>query len=435
MKCSRVLALLILFTVIGAPVSAQFTVDIDIEEAPFQYSETTGENRVTRLMEKLKNKEIKLEYDRERGYLESLLEALEIPPSSQTLVFSKTSLQVRYISRRNPRAVYFNDDTYLAWINGSSLVEISTADPKLGAAFYTVDMAPWRAKVERQNYDCLACHATSLTQGLPGHTVRSVIPAYDGSVDPQTESFITSDMSPFSQRWGGWYVTGIHGEMRHMGNAYVKGGALDTSDNGNRMNLRNDFDTSNYLSPYSDIVALMVLEHQTQMHNALSRANMFTRQLLHDAEQLESDQVDEEETRAQLTMIAREVVDRLLFCDEAKLSDEIRGSVMFADEFQSRGPFDSHGRSLRDLDLKKGRLFQFPCSYLIHSDAFADLEPSLRTEIVEQIQVVLASESGSDAYAHLSATDRSNILAILSETHPDFKLETVERVSPPTNTP
>src|SRR5690606_34679598 len=154
---------------------------------------------------------------------------------SQTLVFSKTSMQVRYISRRNPRAIYFNDDTYLGWINGSSVVEISTYDPHLGAAFYTVDMAPWRPKFERAGYDCLACHVTSMTGGVPGHTVRSVLPQFDGSVDSQKESFISSDTSPFSQRWGGWYVTGLHGEMTHMGNAYLRGGVLDTSRSSNRM--------------------------------------------------------------------------------------------------------------------------------------------------------------------------------------------------------
>ncbi|TWT66069.1 hypothetical protein [Allorhodopirellula solitaria] len=410
--------------VMTSPVEAQFTVDIDIEEPPFQYSETVGENRVTRLMEKLKSKEVELEYTRERGYLESLLAALDIPPSSQTLVFSKTSMQVRHISRRNPRAVYFNDDTYLAWINGSSLVEISTADPLLGAAFYTVDMVPWRANLERQNYDCLACHATSLTQGLPGHTVRSVMPSYDGSFDAQSETFITSDASPFPQRWGGWYVTGIHGEMQHMGNTYVRGGKLDISDNGNRMNLRDDFDTSNYLSPSSDIVALMVLEHQTQMHNTLVRANFFNRQRKYDAEQLDADEQDDAESNAQLQMIASEVVDRLLFREEAKLTDQVRGSVVFAHDFQSRGPFDSQGRSLRNFDLKT-RLFQFPCSYLIYSDAFSSLDLELRLEIVRQLQSALTAEP--DADDHLSARDRASILEILSETHSDFSRGPAER--------
>jgi len=162
-------------SLMALPTLAQFTVSIDIEKAPFYYTETSDNNRVSRLIEKMNNKEVKLEYTPKRGYLESLLKALEISASSQTLVFSKTSMQVRYVSRNNPRAIYFNDDTYLGWVNGSSLVEISTADPKLGAAFYTFNMAPSRPKMQRANYDCLACHATSMTQGIPGHTVLASI--------------------------------------------------------------------------------------------------------------------------------------------------------------------------------------------------------------------------------------------------------------------
>ncbi|MCA9138592.1 MAG: hypothetical protein KDB00_17595, partial [Planctomycetales bacterium] len=241
---------LFMFSVIGLSGSASFAqLGIDIEKVPFEYSKTAAENRVTRLIDAINAKSVELEYSDENGYLRSLLKALEISESSQTLVFSKTSLQVRYISRRNPRAIYFNDDTYVGWVRGSSLMEISTADAKLGTAFYTVDMMPWRAKIKQAYYDCLACHATSMTKGVPGHTVRSVYPEVDGSVATQRDSFITDHSSPFAQRWGGWYVTGRHGEMRHMGNAFLRGGHLDTLDNGNRLSLWDEFDTHDYLSP------------------------------------------------------------------------------------------------------------------------------------------------------------------------------------------
>ncbi len=147
--------------------------NLNIEKPPFTYTETVADNRVSRLIDKLVANEIKLEYTPEHGYLRSILAALEISESSQTLVFSKTSMQVRVISRQNPRAIFFNDDTYVAWVYGSSLVEISTTDPKLGAAFYTLEMSPWKPKIKRADYDCLGCHATSMTQGIPGHVVRS----------------------------------------------------------------------------------------------------------------------------------------------------------------------------------------------------------------------------------------------------------------------
>ncbi len=406
---------------------AQFTIDIDLDAAPFQYVETQDDNRVSRLIADLKAGKNRLEYSEQRGYLTALIKALDIPASSQTLVFSKTSMQVRHISPRNPRAIYFNDDTYLGWIHGSSLVEISTVDPKLGAAFYTVDMMPWRAKIQRVNYDCLACHATSMTQGIPGHTVRSVMPGYDGQVEIQQQSYVTTDSSPFSERWGGWYVTGYHGEMRHMGNSYLRGGQLDTLHNGNRGSLRDEFETENYLLPTSDIVALLVLEHQTQMQNSFTKADFFVRQLLH--EEPSQTLVDSEERRWQLSSIAREVVERLLFCQETQLTSPIRGSNAFAEEFVARGPMDARGRSLREFDLQT-RLFKLPCSYLIYTPSFDALTPCLREEILRQLLAVLSDQDQSPSYSHLSTETRREILHILLQTKNDLPAEWVHFKQP-----
>ncbi|MGB7323988.1 MAG: hypothetical protein WBD31_03895, partial [Rubripirellula sp.] len=339
--------------------SAQLNMSVEIDKPPISYSDTPDNNRVTRLIDDVSSGKVKLDYSPDHGYLKSLLEALDIDESSQTLVFSKTSMQIQHISGRNPRAVFFNDDTYVAWIRGSSLIEMSTTDPKLGAAFYTVDMRPSQAKLKRSNYDCLGCHSTSMTAGVPGHTVRSVYPNFDGSVRSQSESFVSGHHSPFSQRWGGWYVTGLHGDMAHMGNAFLRGTTLDTKNSGNRMNLRNDFDTSGYLSPYSDIVALMVLEHQTQMHNIMTKADFAVRKLIHDREQPDAD-FDSDEWQAQMHLAAREVVDHLLFRDEVELTDEVHGSVVFAADFVARGPKDDNSRSLRDFDLNT-RIFKYPC--------------------------------------------------------------------------
>ncbi len=419
----------------AASLYGQFSMGIDIEKAPFEYTQAVDNNRVSRLRDRLQAGELQLAHSLERGNLEALLQVLELPQSSQVLVFSKTSMQVRYISGRNPRAIYFNDDTYLGWVYGSSLVEISTADPLLGTAFYTIDMGPTRPKLKRADYDCMACHATTLTQGVPGHTVRSVFPTIDGSVDPQRPSFITNDSSPLEQRWGGWYVTGKHGSTAHMGNAYLRGAGLDTRDNGNRTVLQDEFSTSRYLTPYSDIVALLVLEHQTQMHNTLTRADFFVRQLLHDAgsdssqnptEQTLTDD-SQQEWRAQLRLIAREVVQRLLFCQEAQLTHPIEGSNTFAEEFVQLGPRDSQQRTLREFDLQT-RMFRYPCSYMIYSSSFDSLQPVLRQEIYGQLQTILTADSAASAaqsksqidYQHLSAESRADIREILSETKSDL---------------
>ncbi len=389
--------------------------NLNIEKPPFAYTETVADNRVSRLIEKLAANELKLEYTPEHGYLRSILSAFEISESSQTLVFSKTSMQVRVISRQNPRAIFFNDDTYVAWVYGSSLVEISTTDPKLGAAFYTLEMSPWKPKIKRADYDCLGCHATSMTQGIPGHVVRSVFPTFDGSIRPQKESFITDHTSPFSKRWGGWYVTGRHGDMQHMGNSFMRGDKLDLIDNGNRPDLQNDFNTHNYLSPYSDIVALMVLEHQSQMHNTITRAEFSMRQLQFEKRHLESPSVSDDEDQAQIHLIAKSVVDCMLFTREFPLSSEVSGLATFVDHFTSRGPKDSQNRSLRDFDLKT-RMFKFPCSYLIYSAAFDSLQQALRDEVYRQLFRVLSGEDRSDDYQHLDSQTRNSILRILVET-------------------
>src|SRR5690606_35294431 len=88
----------------------------------------------------------------------------------------------------------------------------------------------------------------------------------------------TTDMD---ERFGGWYVTGSHGSMRHMGNVFATDRSepenIDREAGCNREQLEELFDTTPYLRPTSDIVAIMTLEHQTQMHNLIARASFETR--------------------------------------------------------------------------------------------------------------------------------------------------------------
>ena len=399
---------------------------VRIEQPPIHYSDTDDDNAVSRLISKIESGEVKLEYERGTGYLKSLLEELQIPVSSQVLVFSKTSLQVRYISPRNPRAIYFNDDIYVGWVRGSSLMEISAADPKLGAAFYTVEMSPHRVSIERAYYDCLSCHATALTQNVPGHTVRSVLPRVDGSIDVQNESFVTDHSSPMSERWGGWYVTGRSGENAHRGNAFLRGGQLKADGGTERLNLRSEFQTSDWLHPYSDIVALMVLEHQTQMHNHLTRADFTVRHARYDHAVAYGDDHDGEAARearrelgALVAQTASELLDYLLFVDEAPLVSPIVGSELFRNEFEGRGPTDRQGRSLRQLDLET-RLFRYPCSYLLYSNAFDSIDSGLRKEVLEQLWKILREPEPPTRFQHLDASRRRDMVEIIRETKPNL---------------
>lgn len=395
----------------------------EIEKAPFEYSKTQDQNAVTDLMTKLESGETTLKDESNFGYLRSLLAELGISRHSQSLVFSKTSLQVGYISARNPRAIYFNDDVYVGWVRGSSLLEISTTDPKLGAAFYSAEKVGDHLKIRRRNYTCLGCHATSMTQKVPGHTVRSVFPEQDGGFDFRMKSFVTDHKSPFAERWGGWYVTGTHGDMQHMGNSILVGSSLRTKGNANLTSLRDRFFTFGWLSPYSDIVALMVLEHQTQMHNTFTRNNFAVRLAMFEHEsKKETVPSNAQELAATIDRAAEDIANYMLFMGETPLTSEIKPSTRFPKVFAERGPTTSDGRSLRSFNLKT-RMFQYPLSYLIYSNAFKTLEPALQDRVYHRLWTILNQKQVPDEFKHLSDDVRLAILEIVRDTKtalPDY---------------
>jgi hypothetical protein len=400
-----------------------------LEDAPIQYTRTPPRDAVSRLQKQLDSGKVLLRRTPSHGYLTGLLEQLKIPVSSQVLVFSKTSFQRNNISPLSPRALYFNDDVYLGWVRGGEVVEISTADPQLGAVFYTLSQdrtAP--PKFTRQTHECLSCHSSTLTGGVPGHTVRSVYPGRDGLPILSAGTFVTRDESPLEERWGGWYVTGTHGRQYHMGNLTVKdqaqAAALDRSTGANVRSLDRFFDTSSYLSPHSDLVALMVLQHQTHLHNLITRAGYETRKALHYEQMLNRELGREpgfraESTPGRIRSGCEPLVQGLLFSGEAKLREPVAGTSSFAAEFAARGPWDRQKRSLRQFDLKE-RLFRYPCSYLIYSEAFGALPAEAKEYVYRRLAEVLEGRDQTGRFIHLTAADRQAVLEILRETRPDF---------------
>jgi hypothetical protein len=285
-----VLATLILAAVVCGPSlsdSGEPATDDTAQDLATQYLAAAVNDPVARLQGRLDRGEAKLEWYARHGYLRAVLRELGISPASQMLVFSKTSLQRDHISPNAPRAIYYNDRCYVGWVRGGRVLEISAVDPKWGGVFYTLSQEKSdRPRFIRQTYDCLACHASPMTDNIPGHVVRSVFARADGNPDLSAGSFLTTPESAFSERWGGWYVSGTHGDQRHMGNVIARGSdpeaLLDRDAGANVSDLRTFVDTTPYLSGHSDIVALMVLEHQTHVHNLLTRANWRTREALRD---------------------------------------------------------------------------------------------------------------------------------------------------------
>ncbi len=399
---------------------------IDFEGPPIDYLNAEVNDPVAKLAKKVASGELKLKHDAKYGYLAASLEALNVPISSQSLVFSKTSLQLQKISPRHPRAIYFNDDVYVGFCQGGDVLEFATTDPQQGAMFYTLKQAQDRApQFIRDRGQCLSCHATNRTQGVPGYLVRSVFADRAGHPILGSGTFNSDHTSPFKERWGGWYVTGMHGSMRHMGNrVYTEENSVksDREEGANTESLDGSISTAAYLSPHSDIVSLMVLEHQTQMHNAIAAANYETRHALYQSFQMnetlerELNHISDSADR-RIDAAAERVLRYLLMCNEFQLRDKVSGTSGYAGEFSEKRIKDSKGRSLRDLDLKT-RLFRYPCSYLIYGAAFDALPDQVRTRIDTGLLDILEGRNQSPTYGHLDMAMRREILEILKDTKP-----------------
>ena len=395
-----------------------------VPAAAWSFRPEQTDNPIDSLAQRIQTDKTVLNYDEAHGYLSAVLKELNVPVSSQTLVFSKSSFQLSQISPETPRAVYFNDDTYVGWVNHGQFIEIAHVDPKNGPAFYTLtqEYDPYPV-IQPQTDECLICHDTFQTNTpVPRLLMLSVLPNPDGNA-LKAAALITNDKSPLRERWGGWYVTGTHGSQRHLGNTIVRAraddvddmrkfiGRLDLNGGANITDLSKRFDTKEYLSPSSDIVALMVLGHQTHVHNMIT-SGVYE---MHDA--VQKGLTDK---MPQIIKDAGEpIVKSMLFSEEAQLTESVTGTSGFAADFTSRGPRDSKGRSLREFDLKH-RLLRYPMSYLIYSKSFDAMPAELKEYVERRFREVLTGQDTSPEFSHLSADDRKAIVEILHDTKPGF---------------
>lgn len=408
----------------------------DFEHGLVRYASTEPSDPVARLQKRIDAGEVTLAFDRDWGYLPAVLAELRIPRSSQSLVFSNTSLQLLLISPENPRALYFNDDVYVGSVWGGPIMEIASVDPQLGTVFYTLpqkeDASP---RFEREYFACLLCHDSKATAGVPGLTLLSVIPDRRGKALPAGASGV-DDRTPFKDRWGGWYVTGLHGEERHRGNmmsssqldtirdpqAFIA--RLDLNAGANVTSLDKYFDAGRYLTPASDLVALTVMAHQTRVHNLITKAAYDVRTAVHEDKEFagslrSADGTYSDLTRSRIHEAVEPLVRAMLFAWAAEWTSPISGTTKFADEFMSAGLRDRRGRSLRDVDLTT-RLFKYPLSYLIYSDPFDALPDAAKAQFYARLDQILAGGDSKD-FDHLSASDRQAILEILEDTKPEFQ--------------
>ncbi len=401
----------------------------DYDAAAIAYRTTPAVDAVSRLQSRIDNGTASLSFSPKYGWLPSVLKALNVPISSQMLVFSKTSFQRELISPKSPRALYFNDDTYVGYVQGGPVLELTTQDPRLGTVFYLIKQEPAaKPRLLRIPEECLQCHTSNMTANVPGIMMRSVYPDGEGQPILPAGTFVTSDQSPMEERWGGWYVTGRNGGRKHLGNAVFKetsnGTAPIYAPPAEVAELSRFINVKDYPSPKSDIVALMVSEHQTRVHNLITRASYQTRIALKFEEDLNRDLKRPLDTRSDSTLhriqyACEPLVQGLLFHGESILPAPVVGSSGFTTAFSAEGPRDARGRSLRDFELQR-RLFRYPCSYLVYSASFNGLPPLARDYVYARLQEVLTSPEPVKEYEQLTPADRRAIFEILLATKADF---------------
>lgn len=378
-------------------------------DAPIHYrTSQTLNDQITQLNRELERGNVRLQWDEKTGYLRSVLKELGVPISSQLMVFSKTSLQMLHINPASPRALYFNDNVYVGQVKNSKSLELIAFDAQQGAVFYVLSEEKVdQPRFERAQLDCVQCHIASTTRRIPGVIVRSVLTTPTGLPKGGAPVHTMGHETPIADRWGGWYVTGTETARPNLGTNVGK--------------LSESIDVSRFLTDTSDVVAHMVLAHQTQMHNFLTELNYRYRLGMH-ADQKAGVAAPSEETRTSFQNSAEATLRYLLFSNEAPLPSPLRGDSTFKEDFAGLGPRDRKGRSLRDFDLQK-RIFKYPCSYLIYSDAFDAIPSAAREYLLKRLFEVLSGQDQSDDFAGLSAEARQAILEILVDTKPGLPPE------------
>ena len=404
---------------------SQFYNDYELE--PHGYFSKDAKDPVTLLMKRVQRGEVLIKEPNGKPLVERLLRELGLNKDTQVLVFSRTSLQRREVSYSNPRALYFNESVYLGWMpNGR--IEIASFDPELGPIFYFQrELDDASSPLLARTRSCLGCHAGDATNFLPGSLGRSVYPDKSGrslrSIDDYRRS---GHHIPLHDRYGGWFVSGNHGAMRHMGNAIAsrEGGkiTIDREQFANLEKLDRFFSTEAYPAPGSDIAALLVFDHQVTMHHRLVEAAYRARQSLFDSK------LDPEETDVSKLRKGRstdeflegrdKVVDYLLFRDETPIP-KVSCAPAFRRAFAANRIADSRKRSLKDLRLD-GRIFENRCSYMIYSPTFDQFPPMLKGAIYARIHEILTSPKPVEGFDYLGKDEKRRILEILDETKEDL---------------
>ena len=377
-------------------------------EAPHNYYSREPRDAFSRFLTRLDSGEIQLDAGSDQAQLVSLLRALDVPVSSQLLVYSATSFQGGLIRPANPRALYFNDEVYVGYVPGGRF-EVAAIDPDLGPVFRIFrPVQNGRPEVTRSER-CMNCHAGRTSRQVPGLVAESVICAASGASLDGFRREQVGHTIPLSERLGGWHVTGAHEHGAHLGNLIgeaAPGGYRRLPDAPGSL-----FNWANYPARTSDLLPHLLHEHQLGFHNLVTLAVYRTRDAL-DA----GHGIIRAEDRPLLDDLAHQLTRYLLFAGEAALpAGGVQPDADYLRDFQARRIATASGASLRDLDLRT-RLLRYRCSYMIHTASFAALPVEFKERVLAQLTAALREENGGADFAYLPALEKRAIYAILRET-------------------
>lgn len=345
----------------------------------------------------------------EKSQLTGFLSSLKIPVSSQLLVYSATSFQSGLILPSNPRAIYFNEETYVGFVPNGRM-EVSSIDPVMGPVFYLI-----RPNVEGmmdavRSERCMNCHAGRASAGVPGFVAESVIST--SSSGASLDGFrreLSGHTIPLRERLGGWHVTGPHEHGEHLGNLLGEGVGGGYKSFYNPPGAR--FDWSRYPVNTSDLFAHLIFEHQIGFHNLVTLSVYRTR----DALAVGNGALRKEDLGA-LDEIAWRLVRYILFAQEAVLPEGgVKADPSFKEAFLSRRRMGTSGDSLRDVDLNT-RLFKYRCSYMIYTQSFESLPVEMKTRVLRGLSIALGEDGAPSEFSYLPAAEKRAIRKILKDT-------------------
>lgn len=385
---------------------------MDFRAPPHNYAEHEPKDRFAAVLKQIEKGELQPDTSSDHAMLRSLLQALKIPVSSQILVFSASSLQSEIINPRNPRALFFNEDTYVGYVPGGVL-EVASADPEVGPIFYVFGRSqpggPF-PRVERGT-KCFNCHGGTATKRLPGLIAESLLVSQAGSSLETYRRDEQGHQIPLENRFGGWHLTGKHHISGHKANVFgfARPGTIDKTE----VVPGQTWDLAKHLLPTSDILPHLVHEHQIGFENRLVRGIYIVRQLKADRKgMLGSTEL------AEIDAWAQDFARYVLFADEAKFPREgIEGDPAYARDFLEGRVMSKRGLSLKDLDLKT-RLFKHRCSYMLYTETWEHAPKELKERVYYRMAEALRDAQPS--MPHLAMEERRAIREILKETMRDL---------------